>query len=82
MGGHHYSGSGIVIRGWGIAFHGWGSLLFVGSGACHLLWFERCGLSIIVWVVGICVGGGHRVVVRMCGGSCGWWGFAWVWAFT
>ena len=78
-------GGGIVVRGWGIAFRGWGSSLSVVSGARRLFWFERrgglsrgwwawCGGS-RVWRF-VCVG------VRVCGGSRGWWGFAWVWAFT
>ena len=54
-------GGGIVICGWGIAFHGWGSLLSVGSGARWLLWFEHCGLRVIV---NVRMGGGHL---------CGWW---------
>ena len=59
----------------------------------RLLWFEHCGLSVIVWVVGIRVGGGRHVVVCVWGGLCVWrfvcggvracggsrvWGFVWV----
>ena len=39
---------GIVVRRWGIAFHAWDSTLSVGGGACRLLWFERCRLSVMV----------------------------------
>ena len=80
--GYRHPCVGIVVRGWGIAFRAWGSLLSVGGGARHLLWFERPGGRsrewwVFVWVVGEVWG------FAWCGGSCGWWGgFVWVWAFT
>ena len=77
MGGHHYLGSGIVIRGWGIVvcgwgitFRGWGLSLSVDGGARRLLWFERHGRRSRGWwafmrVVGVVLGFVWVVGVRV-----------------
>ena len=88
MGGHHYSGWGIVVRAWGIvvrkwgiAFCAWGSSLSGGDGACRLLWFEHLGGCshewwVFAWVVGEVWGFAWWGLARVVGR------FAWVWAFT
>ena len=95
MGGHRHLGWGIVVHGWGIAicgqgiaFCGWDSSLSVGSGACHLLWFEHhSGHSHVWWAFAWVVGmmwWFAFVGVHVCGGlgGCGpshrWWAFKWL----